>query len=218
MAGSDWDLQVPLLASPPMSITTRRPLVLAPKVDCEGAVLWLHGFDDNSAGWSQLLPRRLSWCWVHLRAPKVAQSFFGGRKMAAWGDFLSAARIEVGSEDHECSDERGIYATCSRLVQQELDRVQQKYRLDSTRVILAGYSQGAACALQSVAEYPKPLAGCIAISGWLLPAARIPAATRSFWLFHGREDVQVSVNCSSFAAEKLRSLAADTGIHNWERQ
>lgn len=28
-------------------------------------------------------------------------------------------------------------------------------------------------------------------SGWLLPAARSPAATRSFWLFHGREDVQV---------------------------
>eukprot|EP00435_Cladocopium_sp_Y103_P000789 s2503_g1.t1 len=130
------------------TIALRRPLVLAPKEDCEGAVLWLHGFDDNSAGWSQLLPRQLNtlpegarWCWVHLRAPKVAQSFFGGRKMAAWGDFHSAARIEVGSEDHECSDERGIYATCSRLVQQELNRVQQKYHLDSTRVIVAGYSQ-----------------------------------------------------------------------------
>ena len=84
---------------------------------CQGAVLWLHGFDDSSHWWSRLLPAKAlalgattqTGAWWHLQAPKLAQPFFGHRRMTAWGHFLSADRLEPLSEDHE---ETKSYEAC----------------------------------------------------------------------------------------------------------
>ena len=52
--------------------------------------------------------------------------------------------------------------------------------VSSERIIVGGFSQGGCVALQAVFSYPKPLAGCICLSGWLADRdgfwARISAA------------------------------------------
>ncbi|CAE7348752.1 unnamed protein product, partial [Symbiodinium pilosum] len=83
-----------------------------------------------------------------------------------------------------------------------------------SQLIVGGYSQGAASALQSVLEYPERLAGCIALSGWVLPRAhdalRVGAVNcgARYYLYHGRRDVQVSLNCSKHARQLLSEAGA----------
>lgn len=139
--------------------------------------------------------------------------------MPAWGDFLSVSCVDVGSEDHDSPDRNGLYAATAAAVAEELDLLQRKHGLAAGQIIVGGYSQGAASALQSVLEYPERLGACISLSGWMLP--RPCAALRDgnangagarYYFFHGKGDFQVSFNCSLHAAKLLSEAGAEVRL------
>ena len=83
----------------------------------------------------------------------------------------------------------------------------------SEHILLGGFSQGAAVALQSALQHPRPLAGCVAVSGWLTSASRKILSDRwkgstSFFLCHGTADDMVGFDCGEAAAKILSDAKA----------
>ncbi|MBX7167096.1 MAG: dienelactone hydrolase family protein [Pirellulales bacterium] len=90
----------------------------------------------------------------------------------------------------------------------ELDRVEQDYRVDLTRVYATGLSMGGRGTWDLVASHPDRFAAAALICGFynfdtIEPLAKIPT-----WFFHGDSDPVVPVRNSRQAHEKLKALNA----------
>lgn len=184
----------------------------------EAAVLWLHGFGDQPEGWAQLLrPLRRAtsqrWRWLHLRAPPLPQPCYKGKPLPSWGLFHTTACIHVGNRDYEDEDEAGCYAASVLAVHAEIARLEREEGVSPAKVLVCGFSQGAAVAVESVLTYEHKLAGCVALSGWLTRRARAALKQKRhaglpFLLCHGTRDDMVGVDCAK-AALKVFEEAAD---------
>merc|ERR1719330_1477213 len=189
-----------------------KPIVFGPEKP-EAAVIWLHGFGDKPDGWAQLLrPLRRAASqkirWLHLRAPPVVQPAYGNRALPGWGPFYDSKCVRVGSKDHEEKDEKGLVAAFVLAVHAEIGKLVAE-GVAAERVVLAGFSQGAAVALEAALCYGGRLAGCIVLSGWATPRARaaIPVRKHSdmpILVGHGTKDDMVHVGCGEAVAEALR--------------
>ena len=109
----------------------------------------------------------------------------GGYVMPAWYDVKS---LDLSQEE----DEAGI-----RSSQRQLEALIQRERergIASTRIVLAGFSQGGAIALHTALRYAAPLAGVLALSTYLplphtLMAEASPANTAlPVFMAHGTAD------------------------------
>eukprot|EP00930_Biecheleria_cincta_P100757 TRINITY_DN92378_c0_g1_i1.p1 TRINITY_DN92378_c0_g1~~TRINITY_DN92378_c0_g1_i1.p1 ORF type:complete len:440 (-),score=84.69 TRINITY_DN92378_c0_g1_i1:54-1277(-) len=203
-----------MAASTTTTATLGKPIVFEPATgSCDAAVLWLHGFGDKAEGWaSALRPLRDSswlpsarWKWVHLRAPLMPQPAYDNKKLPGWGQFWSEECLHVGGRDHEDEDAAGFYAASVAAVR---DAVAQ-LGVPPGRIVLGGFSQGAALALATALSLELPLAGCVVLSGWLLTSGR--AALRSqtnacstpLLVCHGTKDDMVGFDCATFAVQTL---------------
>ena len=180
-----------------------------PEATATRAVIWLHGFGDSPEGWAmawQPLQGATSWSWHHLCAPLLEQPCLGNKKLRGWGQFHTQECIHVGSADYIDEDKSGAYAASVAKVLAEVERLEQ--RMPSKHVLLGGFSQGAAIALQCALQHPRPLAGCVAVSGWLTTAARKLLSdgwkgSTSFLLCHGTADDMVGFDCGEAASQIL---------------
>lgn len=182
---------------------------------CDAAVIFLHGIGDRPNNWrntfAPLREQSSQRClWTHIRAPKVWQPY-SGNKMRAWGKVLSSDCMHVGSKDHEDPLEQGLYRSAAEAVRLEVERLHQEYGVPSGRVLIAGFSQGAAVSALAVLTYPKLFIGCIMLSGFLLPCAKELLATKApensppILLCHGTADDSIGHDCAEHAAECLRN-------------
>jgi phospholipase/carboxylesterase len=94
-----------------------------------------------------------------------------------------------------------------------LDAVQARYGVDSSRIVLGGFSQGAILALETALEDPRPLAGVIALSGTIAGETDVRARAPSrrglpILLAHGRQDEVLSFG----DAEMLRDVLTGAGL------
>ncbi|MES1911706.1 MAG: hypothetical protein MHM6MM_004099 [Cercozoa sp. M6MM] len=166
-------------------------------------VIFLHGLGDTAAGWAselaQIQKQALPWVkFILPTAPIRRVTLNGGFPMTAWHDIKSLE--DVDSEDFD-----GL--------QESIDRIHQLISAedDASRVMVAGFSQGAATALLSTYRYPERLAACAALSGYL-PwhadfAANLSEANKSTpcRMFHGEYDPVVK---PQFAKRSLAVLKA----------
>ncbi|CAE8628091.1 unnamed protein product [Polarella glacialis] len=204
-----------------------KPLVFGPEVGdgCDAAVLWLHGFGDAPSGWASALRalrlRTPRWRWLHLRAPRVKQPCYGNQAVPAWGQFVSQDCIHVGGKDYEDPDTAGIYARSVAAVHAELESLERSGLLPE-RIILGGFSQGAALAVESALRYPRPLAGCMIAAGWLTPSARsvltAGAAAKSMPMLvcHGTADDMVGFDCAEAAVSALGQAGLKVQFERFE--
>lgn len=198
--------------------------------DASPVVLWLHGFGDSPGGWATALqPFRTSidadWRWIHLCAPLLPQPCFANRKLRAWGQFKTQERIRVGSVDYADEDIVGAYASSVEAVLSELQKLQES--VPANRLLIGGFSQGAAVALECALRHPHALAGCIVLSGWARPPARDLLASckltdqcqgvtkTPFLLCHGESDDMVDIGCAEAAAEMLRDANLPVQFHKY---
>jgi phospholipase/carboxylesterase len=192
-------------------------LIAGPETDSnpEVAVIWLHGLGADGHDFEPLVPE-LMWPgapvirFVFPHAPIRPVTINNGMAMRAWYDIVSLT-------SHRGQDRQGIEQSMravGRLIEREKER-----GVDASRIVLAGFSQGGAIAMQLALRYPERLAGLIALSTYLLgeePNAD-HAANRDLPVFigHGTHDPMVPFRLGESAAERLSSLGHPVEWHSY---
>ena len=174
----------------------------------KGTVIWMHGLGAD--GWDFVpivkelpLPEGLSLRFIFPHAPMRAVTINGGNVMRAWYDI---AMTDIA----RLPDERGIresQAQVNALIAREESR-----GVPADRIVLAGFSQGGAIALQAALRHPKKLAGVMALSTYLTLADTLAAeaspANRDtpILMAHGTQDPVVPLKLAASSRDKLVEL------------
>ncbi|MEB2318591.1 MAG: carboxylesterase [Pseudomonadota bacterium] len=172
------------------------------------AVIWLHGLGADANDFVPIVPMLgldagPGIRFVFPNAPVRPVTINGGMPMRAWFDIR-----ELGGRN---IDEAGIRAagdTLDALVEREVER-----GIATSRIVLAGFSQGGVIALHAGLRFPRPLAGILALSTFLALADSLPGeaseANRSIPVFmaHGHHDEMIGAE----RALRSRDLLIDAG-------
>lgn len=171
-------------------IQSASSIVMEPVAAARAAVIWLHGLGADGEDFVPVvgelgLPRDHGIRFVFPHAPVRPVTLNGGLPMRAWYDILSLTREGL-------QDEAGIRAS-ERLVRSLLEE-QRAAGIASSRIVLAGFSQGGAVALHTGLRHAEALGGLLALSTYLpldrLLATEKSAANRGLPILmqHGRFD------------------------------
>lgn len=131
--------------------------------DPKHTVIWMHGLGADCWDFVPIvkelaLPEDLAIRFIFPQAPSRPITINGGYVMPGWYD-ISMAELE------RRADEAGIresQAAIDALIAREIER-----GIDSRNIVLAGFSQGGAIALQCGLRYAAPLGGIMALSTYL---------------------------------------------------
>lgn len=180
-------------------------------------VIFLHGLGDSGDGWRHLRqelglagPR-----YSFPDAPIQAVTCNGGMEMTSWMD-LDEIPVTLSLRD----DVEGLELSKKRI--HKLIDEAVAAGTPSSRIVLGGFSQGAAMALLAGYTYSQPLAGVAALSGWP-PLAKefggavsggANAATPAF-VGHGTRDEVVLPACGERAASILRDVGVDVAFSTY---
>lgn len=150
--------------------------------------------------------------FIFPHAPVMPVTINNGYRMRAWYDIL-------GTESQGAQDEAGLrqsQAVVEALLQREEER-----GIASSRIVLAGFSQGCAMALMTGLRHAKPLAGIAGLSGYL-PLAQQTAAERSaanqatpIFLAHGWQDEVIELARAQQSAQALRDMGYAVDWHEY---
>ena len=127
------------------------------------AVIWLHGLGADGNDFVPIVPElNLEGCpairFIFPSAPSMPVTVNGGYVMPAWYDIIG--RDLVAQEDAS-----GIARSATAI--KELINHEASRGIAYDKIILAGFSQGCAMALQIGLRFPHQLAGIVALSGYL---------------------------------------------------
>jgi phospholipase/carboxylesterase len=158
-------------------------------------IIWMHGLGADGHDFEPIVPelvqrgeRSLRFVFPH--APVRPVTLNNGYQMRAWYDIIS---IQRGA----AQDEVGIRA--SHAIVEALIRRENERGIPSSKIVLAGFSQGGAMALYSGTRYPEKLAGGMGLSCYMLLESRLAAErsaanqATSIFLGHGTQDPVVSL-------------------------
>jgi phospholipase/carboxylesterase len=151
------------------------------------SIIWLHGLGADGHDFEPIVPelklaKPLRFVFPH--APARPVTINQGMRMRAWYDIL---QFGGGPED-----EAGIRASQRKI--EELISEEKEKGLPAAKIVMAGFSQGGAIALQTALRYPERLAGVLALSTYLPQAASLQSerspANQGIPIFmaHGRYD------------------------------
>jgi phospholipase/carboxylesterase len=192
-------------------------LELATGADPHATIIWMHGLGAD--GWDFMpvvrelpLPDGLPLRFIFPHAPERPVTINNGYVMRAWYDIAmnDIARLP---------DERGIRESqlaVERLIARERDR-----GVDASRIVLAGFSQGGAIALQVGLRHANRLAGIVALSTYLTLEdsldAEASAANKATPIFmgHGTEDQVVPLQLAQVSRDALQKRGYDVDWHTW---
>ena len=173
----------------------------------DAAVIWLHGLGADGHDFEPLVPMlqrpaRPAVRFVFPHAPQRPVTINMGLRMRAWYDVVS---LGGGAED-----EAGIRA--SQALLEALVAREKTRGIEACRIVLAGFSQGGAIALQTGLRHPERLAGIMALSTWL-PLAGALAVERHamnrdvpIFMAHGTHDEMISLARAAQSRARLEAL------------
>ena len=169
------------------------------------AVIWLHGLGADGHDFEPIvpelgLPAAPALRFVFPHAPHQAVTINGGAVMRAWYDVTGDGR----------QDAAGVRASQARV---EALIARERARGVAARcIVLAGFSQGGAVALQTGLRHPERLAGILALSSYLpLPdtlAQEASEANRDLPIFmsHGTQDPVIPLSWAARSRDHLVAL------------
>jgi phospholipase/carboxylesterase len=182
------------------------------------SVIWLHGLGADGHDFTPLVPELrlpVATRFIFPHAPVRPVTVNMGARMRAWYDILSMQRTDV-------EDEAGIYASAAAvtaLIDAEVER-----GVASTKIVVAGFSQGGAIALHVALRYPQRLAGVLALStylplSWKLDAERSPAnASMPLLLAHGVHDAVLPEAMGEAARKLLEQRGYEVEWHSYQME
>ena len=181
------------------------------------AIIWMHGLGADGHDFEPIVPELVGADWPPLRfvfphAPSRPITVNGGMRMPGWYDI-------TGFEIAQRQDETGIRESITRieaLITREVER-----GVASSKIILAGFSQGAAMALSVGLRHASTLAGIVALSGYLplmdaLATERAPANTKTpVFIGHGSSDPVVPEFLGTKSRDFLQQLGHPVEWHSY---
>ena len=175
-------------------------------------VIWLHGLGADGSDFEPIVPylgldETASVRFVFPNAPQIPVTCNGGYVMPAWYDIISL------SPDSREIDEAGLLASRESL--RQLIARENARGIASSRIILAGFSQGGAVAYLTGLTHAEPLAGIVALSTYMpspqqvQEAATTAAKNIPVFIAHGLYDDVVSLQMGEIARDVVQQLGCD---------
>ena len=182
-----------------------------------GSIIWLHGLGADGYDFVPVV-RELDALgapaarYVFPHATTMPVTINGGAVMRAWYDIIGVDLVRR-------EDEKGIRAS-QRQVEALIAREVERGTAPS-RIVLAGFSQGGAIALQVGLRHAEPLAGIIALSCYL-PLADTFATERAgtsgkvpIFMGHGTSDSIVPLARGVASRDALIAAGHDVEWHQY---
>ena len=197
---------------------TNTAVTLQPTTSATSSIIWLHGLGADGNDFVPIvpelrLPDSLSARFIFPHAPMRPITWNNGYVMRAWYDIkalaLKAEEDAVGIHESDTA--------IRQLIQQELD-----HGVTANHIVIAGFSQGGAMALQSALRYPQRLAGVMALSTYLplrdtlAKEASIANKDIPILMCHGKQDPVVPFELGDHSRKILeaQSYAVDFRTYN----
>ena len=188
-----------------------------PDRPAQASVIWLHGLGADGHDFASLPPQLgvsadIAIRYVFPHAPIMPVTVNMGTRMRAWYDIVTM--------DARGQDDAGIRrsaASIEALIAREVDR-----GISSSRIALAGFSQGSAMALFTGLRHAAPLAAIVALSGYLplhetLPGEASPANHQvPIFQAHGKHDNVVPYGLGRSTADILGAAGYRVDWHEYE--
>jgi phospholipase/carboxylesterase len=171
------------------------------------AVIWLHGLGADGHDFEPIVPElRLPAAkpvrFIFPNAPQRPVTINMGMRMPAWYDIL---QLGGGRED-----EAGIRASQAAL--EKLIAGQKQLGIPARKIVLAGFSQGGAIALQTALRHAERLAGVMALSTYLPLQKKIEQEQNPMnkdlpvFMAHGSFDPMIPMDRAAQSREALQAL------------
>ncbi len=176
----------------------------------DSAIIWLHGLGADGYDFKPIvkqlaLPPELSIHFIFPHAPVQSVTLNHGMNMNAWYD-IHALSLEAKE------DQAGIQSSMHAVEA----LISHKFaHLDSTRIIIAGFSQGGALALHTMLHGSQPIGGIVALSAYLPVRHLLAKANQQrvighkVFMAHGEYDEIIPLQFGKLANDALVALGAD---------
>ena len=169
------------------------------------AVIWMHGLGADGHDFEPIVPElgmpaSPGVRFVFPHAPLQPVTINGGAVMRAWYDVTNDGR----------QDAAGVRASQGRV--EALIARERKRGVAAESIVLAGFSQGGAIALQSGLRHPERLAGILALSTYLpLPDTVEKEASQAnrdlpIFMAHGTQDPVIPLSWAMRSRDHLLRL------------
>ncbi|KAJ2401057.1 hypothetical protein GGI23_001643 [Coemansia sp. RSA 2559] len=182
------------------------------------SVIFIHGLGDSGHGWepvAQILSQSLPHVkFIMPHAPVQAVTVNGGMRMPSWYDIKSLDKIASNE------DEAGMNASMMRI--NELIRGEVDAGIPANRIVVGGFSQGAALSLFTVLQSERRFAGLVVLSGYLPVrdrlVPRITDASKLVPVFqgHGTADEVVLYQYGEMTSEVLKRNGFDAVFKSYQ--
>ncbi len=182
-------------------------VVKVPANKAKRSIIWLHGLGADGHDFEDVAPMlRLKddfdARFIFPHAPSMPVTVNQGMVMPAWFDIESLT-------DRSNEDKAGVEAS-QKSINRWIDH--ESSLVGSDNVFLVGFSQGGAMAAHCAFRYPKPLAGCAILSGYICLHQSLEEeasqANRALpvYVAHGTEDPMVNFQFAMRSVSHLTQL------------
>ena len=180
-----------------------------------GSVIWLHGLGADGHDFEPIvpelkLPAELPLRFVFPHAPVRPVTINGGMAMSAWYDILS---LDTSGR----ADADGIRESTALL--EALVEHEQQRGIEPDKIVIAGFSQGGAIAINAVLHSTKKLAGLMALSTYIaLPGELAESKGQRdlpVFMAHGTSDPVVPMQWGRASADQLTALGYYVEWHDY---
>lgn len=180
-----------------------------------GSVIWLHGLGADGRDFEPIvpelrLPADLPLRFVFPHAPVRPVTINGGMAMRAWYDILSL-------DAQGRADAKGVHestALLEALISREIERGTQ-----ASRIVIAGFSQGGAIAINAVLHSKLRLAGLMALSTYIPLPGELDASAGNrelpVFMAHGSSDPMIQMQWGRASADSLAKAGFDVEWHDY---
>lgn len=173
----------------------------------EASIIWLHGLGADGHDFEPIVPQldldETPLRFVFPHAPVRPVTLNAGFQMRSWYDIVGIDR----TSPQDLAGIRQSQADVAALIKRENQR-----GVETSRIVLAGFSQGGAVALYAGLRYPEQLAGMLGLSTYLPHAADTAAekvainAGTPIFMAHGLQDDVVATSLGSESKDLLLEL------------
>ncbi|MDP5009037.1 MAG: alpha/beta hydrolase [Glaciimonas sp.] len=184
------------------------------------SVIWMHGLGDSSDGFAPIVKELdLNGApgirFIFPDAPTIPVTINNGYVMPAWYDIRTGDLVQR-------EDEAGLRKSQTQI---EALIAQERARgIAANKIVIAGFSQGCAMALQIGLRHPEKLAGLMCLSGYLPLADKIATErhaanqTTPIFMAHGQQDPVVPLARAVQSRDLLQRLDYQIAWHEYAMQ